>query len=546
MFERATQLDALTRHFFRLFFKTEPASTETPVVRALAIVATPMLMAAFWIVTLAHGMHGWDAAATHYLFVLYSFCAMGCVTAAQWETLFPDRMDFLILLPMPLRRGTMFAAKLRAVLAVLGLFLASANVGGTLLMPALAGRHILIAFAAQALAVLFAGAAAALGVLFVEAVVIAVTPERWFGRVAPVVQALMIGAFLLMFLRMAVVMERAKPWLSGSMPAARWYPPVWFLALYECVWGGVTATPFAHALCRYALFSVPVLAALVTLAYPAAWAVRRRAALEGVRSAQLRDPPWSALLHATVLRDADARAIFHFIRQTLMRQSRYHVYLAVYCGVGLALCVTTALHMDESHLRISDGGIKAAMPLILFWVVAGLRGAFQLPADLGARWVFRMAPLRTRRVVSVAKTLVFGVACGVVTAVIAVLAACGLSAWALVLQAVFGLICAVLLVDLFFYMEDSVPFTRPQSTGRSSLPMTLAVYVFGVPVLLLLVVTAEHYAAGHPWRITEFIVGTAAVHVLMHWLRRLPSHPASDDAFLSENDSDVQTLGLNV
>ena len=549
MDKRQTQVQALSQHFFRSFFQTSADATETPVVRALAAVATPALMAAFWIVTLAHGLHGWNGAGVHYLFVLYSFCAMGCVTAVQWEALFPERADFLILLPMPLQRWTMFSAKLRAVLLFLGLFLLSANVFGTLLMPVLAGRHIVRAMFAHCVAVMCAGAFAALAVLLVEAVVLAVVPERWFRRVSPVVQTLLIAMFLLLFLRMDSVVEQVQPLLQGDVSAVWWFPQLWFLALYECLMGGVTATPFAHVLARSALLSLPVLAVLVAAAYPTAWLKRRHVALEGVRSARLRDPRWTLLLHSTVLRDADARAVFHFLRQTLTRLSRYHVYLAAYCGVGMALALTIALHLDFAHgmqVRLQPNGALAVVPLLLFWLVAGLRGAFRLPADLGARWVFRMAPLSTRRVVSVTKMLVFGLACCMVLAVVAVLAACGWQRHALGLQVVFGLVCSVLLVDAFLHLEDSVPFTRPLQSERSSLPMTLVVYVFGTPLFVLLIVTLEQDVATHPWHLARVVLAAAAVHGLMHWLRTLPSHPVSEDAFLGENHVEVQTLGLSV
>jgi len=169
-----------------------------------------------------------------------------------------------------------------------------------------------------------------------------------------------------------------------------------------------------------------------------------------------------------------------------------------------------------------------------------------MPADLAARWMFRMAPLRTVRVVSTAKLLVFGCCCGTIALVVAALAACRWSIVDLLLQTIFGLMFAVLLVDVFLYGEDSVPFTRPRLPGRSSLPLTLAVFLFGVPLFAVLAVTLERWAAHNALHVAEACGGAAAVHFLLHWLRRLPSHAASDDPFLGENDTDVQTLGLSV
>ena len=38
------------------------------------------------------------------------------------------------------------------------------------------------------------------------------------------------------------------------------------------------------------------------------------------------------------------------------------------------------------------------MPLLLFWVIAGLRAAFAFPMDLAAGWVFRVTGVSVRSV----------------------------------------------------------------------------------------------------------------------------------------------------
>ncbi|WP_074654544.1 hypothetical protein [Terriglobus roseus] len=535
----------------RQFFQGGDAgSAETSLVRALAGVAAPMLMAAFWIVTLAGKLSSWSAAGIHYLFVLYAFCAMGCVTTLQWERLFPERIDFLVLLPLPLRGRMIFAAKLRAVAALLLLFLFSANIFGTLLMPALTGRRLLTAMAAHAVAVFGAGAASALAVLALESLVIALVPERLFRYVAPTVQTVLVALFLVLFLRMGVVTEGLPVLFSSQGNVTRWFPPLWFLAAYEVCVGGAAATPYAHLLARQAFLYLPILLACAVALYPTAWVRRQRMALEGTRSATLRDGAvWAGVVHRTVLRTADGRAVFHFMRQTLARLSRYHVGLAAYAGTGIALSLTAAVKVEvrggSLHVGLIETGAQAVMPLLLFWLVAGLRTAFSLQADMGARWVFRLAGLETRRVITTAKLFVFSGCCALIALVVLTLAGCGWRGVDLALQGVYGLLCAVLLTDLFFYLEAHVPFTRPPLPGRTSLPMTLAVYIFGVPVLLLLMVTLERWTGHHALRVLEAVGGITGVHALMHWLRGLPSHPASADVFLDELTEEIQTLGLS-
>ncbi len=542
---------ALTAHFLRQFFEASSATeVETPIVRALAAVSAPMLVAAFWIVTLAHGLRPWSAAGIHYVFVIYAFCAMGCVTTLQWDHLFPNRMDFLILLPLPLRGRTLFRSKLFSIAVLLTLFLLAANIFGTLLMPALAGNRFLLAMASHAAAVFLAGTASALAVLALESLVIAVLPERWFRWIAPLVQTVLIAAFLTLFLRVGTVMEALPALLSGSVQGARWFPPLWFLSVYEACVGGPTNTPLVHSLAWRACLCLPLLLCLVLMMYPAAWAKRRRMGLEGARSARLHDGRfWGVFIHPTVLQAPDSRAVFHFVRQTLTRLSQYHVRLAAYAGAGLALSLALAVnvewHNGMPRFALTSVGTQALMPLLLFWTVAGMRTAFLLPADLGARWIFRLAGLRTQRVVSTAKLVVFCACCGVIVLVVLAMETGGWHGSSIVLQAIYGTCCAVLLVDVFFFFEAHIPFTRPPLPGRSSLPMTLAIYIFGVPALVLLMVTLEHWAGDTLWRTAAACSAAIGLHIVMHWLRGLPSHPVSEDAFLDETSEEVQTLGLS-
>lgn len=90
-----------------------------------------------------------------------------------------------------------------------------------------------------------------------------------------------------------------------------------------------------------------------------------------------------------------------------------------------------------------------------------------------------------------------------------------------------------------------MPFTRPLLTERSNLPVTLAVYVFGLPVLGLLMVALERWTGYSAWRALAACAAAAGMHFGLHWLRSLPSHPASEDVFLDEVTESVQTLGLS-
>ena len=88
------------------------------------------------------------------------------------------------------------------------------------------------------------------------------------------------------------------------------------------------------------------------------------------------------------------RAVFHFISQTLLRVPRYRIYLVLYGGVGLSVLIATVLRLTVSkgHLRAeaSADGIRVALGIVAFWVIAGMRTAFVSPGNQQGNWVFRI------------------------------------------------------------------------------------------------------------------------------------------------------------
>ena len=552
----ATPFRALTAHFTRMLYATGADGSQTSTIRSLTGVAAPMLIASFWLVLLESRVpiqfvSPWSLAELHGIFVLYSFCVMACVTALQWDRLFPTRTDFLILLPLPIRPQTLFCARLASVASFLGMFLLASNVFGMLIFPMLYGKGMFRALFAHAVAAFTAGIASSLAVLALEALVIVLVPGGWFRRIAPLVQTLVVAVSLTLFLRVFTIGEQLPLLLQGIVPLAGKLPMLWFISLYETLLGGPTATPYAAQLSHRAWQCIPILMIATALLYPMAWKRRQHMALEGARSAHFRsDGTVQQLMHSIMLSHADQRAIFHFLTQTLTRLSRYHVMLAAYCGSGIALALAIAITFkaEGTHLILAPDpkGIHQALPILLFWTVAGLRVAFLLPEELRARWIFQMAPLSTTRVVTTIKLFVTFV-CLVVIAVFAlVLVAYHWNRADLLRQCCFCAAAAVLLTDVVFFLTDSVPFTRPSQPERSSLPLTLAAYIFGVPVFLSMMFTLEYWARTSLVRCATALFVAAGVHALLHILRRLPSHAVSNDPFLGESDSDVRTLGLSV
>jgi hypothetical protein len=567
MFKQTEKARALTSHFFRRFFDNDTVSlegeTETTVVRALTMIAVPTLMVAFFLLP-GYPRHApWIAAAIHYFFVLYSFVAMGCVATLEWEMLFPDRMDFLILLPLPLKMRDLFAAKARALLSFLGMFLLAANVSGALLLPMVAGAARLLPanafgeylrmFMAHGVAVFAAGVASALMVLAIEGVAICVLPERWFRVLSPMVQSLLICSLLFAVLLLPVISMDMRHLLTVPSRFSRCMPPLWFLAMYESLGRSETTTEYSRSLARLGGWAMLIAFLVVLVTYPLAWRRRQRMAMEGAsQSREKRLGRLSLLVDRIFVRTSEERAVFHFISQTILRKGRYQVYLAVYAGIGMAFCLCFALTFgllsgatrELDFPALSEEGLHTVMPLVLFWMTAGVRMVFSMPVDMKARWIFQMNPPSGEKIFSAVETWIRLCAGSLMVILLVLLAWHGWSLWQLTVQAVCGVCLASLLMDLFFFFPSGIPFTRPRLPGRNSLPLVLTIFVFGFPACVVSAYRLELRAEAWPLTLIWLGIVAVGVRVGLHHARRSPVYPP-DEAFGDETDNSILTLGIS-
>jgi hypothetical protein len=184
----------LTVYFFRRFFENDvieaSGDTLTTVVRALSIVAAPGLLLGFFMQIQYPQRAAWGRIEDHYIFVLYSLLVMAGVAIFEWEMLFPDKLDFLVLSPLPLRRRETMGAKTAALGLFLGLFLFAANVFGALLLPAVSKDNFWRQLWAHSLAVACSGAFGALAILAAGGLLICILPARAFRVISPILQTL--------------------------------------------------------------------------------------------------------------------------------------------------------------------------------------------------------------------------------------------------------------------------------------------------------------------------------------------------------------------
>ncbi|MGA2078422.1 MAG: hypothetical protein ABSH52_33450, partial [Terriglobia bacterium] len=248
--EDETHLVELTRHFFGRFFDNEFVSqtgeSALGVAHVVVLLAAPGFIYFFFLYTaysqmaeLAPGLFDPTSMRDEFIYVCLSMLVIGLLAVLEWDSFFPDRVDFLTLVPLPTRAGSIFLAKASALVVFLFMFAAAVGAPGTLGFPLAAsgGTHVTFGGICRWSLVhgLTMAAASTFSFLFfvaLEGVLLTVLSYRWFEKASAYLQGGLIASVLMFSLLLPKMVGDLSALLHSSGPLARWLPPLWFLGLY--------------------------------------------------------------------------------------------------------------------------------------------------------------------------------------------------------------------------------------------------------------------------------------------------------------------------
>ncbi len=343
--------------------------------------------------------------------------------------------------------------------------------------------------------------------------------------------------------------------LADPAHTPRWLPTLWFLGLYQRLQHGAAAPAFAAPMAHRAELALALIAAALLIIYPIAWTRMRRLAIEEQTNRATSLPQWTRRAIHAIIRSPAERAIFHFISQTIARNTRYQVYMALYFGAGLALAISCATRIAEAqrvqyeattvssvpHAALSRFGLHAVMPLLVFWTIAGLKLAFAFPLQLGAAWIFRTTGAPLPRCVLAVRKWALGCGLAVVLAVTAVLACLRCSPRDLIVQAICGICLCALLVEGLFFEQATIPFSQPRRPGRTQMPLMLTLHLGVLAPFVFLMILLELRIE----RSLPLLLLPIALVPLVHWAA---THLRDRAVLIEEEreggDGDFQLLGL--
>ena len=500
----------------------------------------------------------------HCRYVTFSMVVIGFVAVLEWDALFLDRRDFAILAPLPLQPAIIFAAKITALLVFLLLFVVDVAAVPTLLYPVvenigLRGAPVSILrfgdmVAAHGIAVLASGMFAFLFFVAVQGILINILSPRLCKRVSLYAQILAMVALLLLLFLLPIFSLLVPTWQRAPGPRLYWFPPLWFVGLYQRLLGSGDA--LFNSLSKVALTSLGVVTILGAAGYALNYRRQMERALEAVE-AHPAGPTWLSnmtrwVLRRLVVRKPLERATFFFVVNTAARSVKHRLYLATYGGVGLALAAFGILQLlmdtkrrDWSAALTQPHEPLLALPLILsFFLLSGLRVVFTVPSELKANWAFQLAEDKNRldccrgaKKVMVVLTMFLWLSFLPFFAI--------LWGWPPAIQDVaFGLMLSLILVELLLTNFRKIPFTCSRQPGKANLT------VLGVVYWIAFMLYAYGMAAMERWLlhdvtrwVTLFILTLAVFGALVLW-RKAATLEGLGIVYEDEPIPEVQTLGL--
>jgi hypothetical protein len=561
------QFEVLVRHLIFRFFHNELLTSDDETKRVMLIaycVGLPTLVVSLFLYPVYHAFPPmpyprpfWPQVGDHYFYVMYSFLIMGAATVYEWDLLFPDVLDIFVLSILPISARRLFFARVLALAIFLSLVLIGTSILGTLIFPIGAGlpslaRHLF----AHATAVTMSGAFTAATFLALQGILINFLGDRIFRRITPLLQGGSIMLLLAILLLYPTLAHSLKPMLASNIAAVRWFPPFWFLGVYERLLHGPSVQPIFSELAHTASIAMLLMLAAVVVTYPLAYRRRIRQLIEGAGRIDSRSPtasPIRRLLHAVIVRIPAQRAVFHFVAQTTLRAPRQRVMLALYGGLALALTLSNmvVLHIAGGHLSASllPYGIRTAVPIMAFWTVVALTSIVSAPIDRRGSWLFRSLIGRPGPG-HIAGTRLWITLWALLISLATALILRALSPTAMrtplitACQLVVAIGSSLLLVNVHLFAVRTIPFTHLRTSSITDFPLMIVRYFIFFPFFVVIVVHQESRIEASLTHLLATIALIAIAHMLLLKAHANALQQNTLETPPDEGDEFPQRLGL--
>lgn len=466
----------------------------------------------------------------------------GLLVVFLWEAAFPDRRDILVLGSLPVRPGTILAAKVASSSAIVGMAVVCLNWATNFAWPGLVGgSHSLQLSLACWLAVTAAAAFLFGSLLAVEGLGALLLPRSVFLRFSALGQLVAFALFPAAYFLLGQIDSPVAMMSPQNHWIVAWWPGYWFLALLKQVAGEL---PPEMRWLAWRAWSA--LAISVTLAAGALLAcyqhtlprIAEQPDLEPARDSRAWRFPFGGRLQTELV---------HFSFRTLARSRQHRILLAFTWALVLGL----ALNMLRTWLEANgpmpvDEGLLIPTLLMMALVVGGMRGVFALPISLNANWMLRVTQLRPTQHYLASTRGVLLLMAVIPVWFITLILSLSYRPWIavgghLLLLAIFGLLA----IEVSLIGFSKLPFTCSFLPGKVNMQFAVWGFVLTAMMIVLFVISFEKPALGSVPRYSVMMVLAAALTLgLNRWNRGRESE--TELYFEEKPEPPLITLGLIV
>jgi hypothetical protein len=258
---------------------------------------------------------------------------------------------------------------------------------------------------------------------------------------------------------------------------------------------------------------------------------------------------FDALVNRRLLPHPLERATFHFISNTMLRTARQRLFLAAFGGIAVALTLPALLRIGTRPgmpiLLFEAAGLLSAPLTLSFFVVSGLRAAFNFPAELRANWVFQICESEDR-VLHIRAARKWIALMGIAPLfVILTPIEIWFRGWRLAfIHLTFALALSLLLLNLLLVWFRKIPFTCSYFPGKTSMAVMAALYLAGFTTYSWSGADLEGRLIASPVQLIVFYLAAAAA---LYGLSRLEIRELGvDDALIYEDEPDPVVRSLEL
>ena len=440
-----------------------------------------------------------------YFFIVLSMAVTGMIAVWRWDSIFPDRRDYVNLVPLPLHSRTIFLANFSALLIVALVLAVDLNLASALLFPLAVGASVnSFSFFAEfawvhACDVVMASIFSFFSVFLVVGLLMSLLPPSGFRKISLYVRSAIFACFVAL-LATSFAVPAALQEISGIY--TRFLPPVWFLGLAQSILNPA-AGAYLTAMGRIAVIAWEVVLvsclAIYTISYRNRFLRIAEAAGNAGRTAGKGRSPIFRALDNTLLRSPFQRAGYRFVIKTLFRSEQHGLMLGAFVSLGTVIAsqfLFSSFNNDVApHARFPSPELLA-IPLILsYCIVVGLRLTFEIPTELRANWIFRLCVDKHKHEArSLGLKTVLSFVLPWVWLLAAPVYAYFWGWWSGILQAVVLSVWSFLLAEVLLLRFRKIPFTCPYPQFRHSAVVLALSYILGFFVFVIMTAHLEYWS----------------------------------------------------